>query len=241
MNLDIQNLSKQFQPPTWVLKDMNLTLEAGKFSGLLGPSGCGKTTLLRIIAGLEEPTTGSVKLGGECLVDSKSKINLPPEKRKIGMVFQSYAVWPHLNVFENIAFPLRVRGLKLPEIESKVMPMLKCVQLEGFEKRNPSQLSGGQQQRVALARALVQEPRLLLLDEPLSNLDANLRASMRSEIRELQKELNITAIIVTHDWKDARDLCDEVVIFQNGQVERKGTPSEIEQNPGSDFVKSLLV
>lgn len=241
MNLDIQNLSKQFQPPTWVLKDMNLTLEAGKFSGLLGPSGCGKTTLLRIIAGLEEPTTGSVKLGGEFLVDSKSKINLPPEKRKIGMVFQSYAVWPHLNVFENIAFPLRVRGLKLPEIESKVMPMLKCVQLEGFEKRNPSQLSGGQQQRVALARALVQEPRLLLLDEPLSNLDANLRASMRSEIRELQKELNITAIIVTHDWKDARDLCDEVVIFQNGQVERKGTPSEIERNPGSDFVKSLLV
>lgn len=239
MSIEFRELSKSFEANKPVLRKLSFELPHGKFSGLLGPSGCGKTTLLRIVAGLDSPDMGSLRVGDETLVDVGRGIFVSPEKRNIGMVFQSYAVWPHLSVFENVAFPLRVRRLPKGQIEAEVKEALRIVRLEGLEKRLPHALSGGQQQRVSLARALVQKPRLLLLDEPLSNLDVNLRSEMRVEIRQLQQSLGLTAVIVTHDWADARALCDHVVVLNGGRIEQAGSSQELMNSPASEFVRSF--
>ena len=239
MELDVQNLEKSFQAGQPVLDGLDLHFKSGDFAGLLGPSGCGKTTFLRILAGLERAERGRVLFGEDCVADPQQGLFVPPEKRQVGMVFQSYAVWPHLNVFENVAFPLRIAGRPREEIRRRVREGLESVRLETLEKRLPSELSGGQQQRVALARALVQTPRLLLLDEPLSNLDANLRGDLRTMIRQLQQQLGLTAVIVTHDWADARALADHVVVLDRGQIVQQGPPHELIENSASDFVRSL--
>ena len=240
MNLQFSNLTKQFDGGKVILDHLNFSLPIGKFSGLLGPSGCGKTTLLRILAGLDKPSNGDVVIDGTVWTRSEDRIFVKPEDRNVGMVFQSYAVWPHMTVFENVAFPLRVRkSAPSIEIAERVLEILKIVGLDSFSSRMPNSLSGGQQQRVALARALVQRPQLLLLDEPLSNLDASLRATMRTEIRALQERFKITSIIVTHDWADAQALCDHLVVLKEGKIEQMGSPSEIAAHPVSDFVREI--
>ena len=206
-SLTIENLSKHFEEVRAV-DDLDLEVEEGEMLTLLGPSGCGKTTTLRCIAGLERPTAGRIILGEGVVTDIDGGVFVLPEKREMGMVFQSYAVWPHMTLFENVAYPLRARGMPRGDISEKVMNALKLVQLDGMEHRYSTQISGGQQQRVALARSLVSEPSLLLFDEPLSNLDANLRVQMRLEIRELQERLNFTAVYVTHDQTEAMALSD---------------------------------
>jgi iron(III) transport system ATP-binding protein len=240
VSIEFFNLSKSFSPEKSVLSDLNFTLPKNQFSGLLGPSGCGKTTLLRILAGLETASTGKITVEEEVWSDTNRKYFLKPEKRNVGMVFQSYAIWPHMTIYDNVAFPLKMHKVSKHEIKSKVHEYIKIVGLEGFETRFPDSLSGGQQQRVALARALIQNPKLLLLDEPLSNLDANLRQNMRKEIRRIQQDFSITSIIVTHDWADAQTLCDQIIILNNGKIEQTGTPSEIFNNPKTEFVKSLI-
>lgn len=241
MSLEFKNLDKSFDGKSWVLKELSFSLPKAKFSALLGPSGCGKTTLLRILAGLEQATQGEVLVDGEVWSSPARKIFLRPEKRNVGMVFQSYAIWPHMSVANNVAFPLKVRRLPKTEINKKVSQILELVGLKGFEDRMPSSLSGGQQQRVALARAIIQEPRVLLLDEPLSNLDASLRENMRHEIRRIQQELQMTSVIVTHDWADAEALCDHVVVLKDGLIEQSGSPTEIKTSPASDFVRKLTL
>lgn len=238
--LKIENISKSFEADKFVLKQMSLDIPLGKFFGLLGPSGCGKSTLLRILAGLENCDSGAVHFDSELWVDSAKKIYVAPEKRGVGMVFQTYALWPHMTVFDNIAFPLKMQKLSKANIETLVPKYLEKVELEGLANRFPSELSGGQQQRVALARALIQKPKLLLLDEPLSNLDANLRSNVRARMRALQKEEGVTAIVVTHDWEDAQSLCDELVVINQGVIEQQGSPTEIAKAPKTDFVKHLV-
>lgn len=233
----ISNLTKAFGDVV-VLKQFNAEFKDGEFVTLLGPSGCGKTTMLRIIAGFEKPTSGEVKIDGR--VVSSEKVFLPPERREIGMVFQSYAVWPHMNVFDNVAYPLRVKKMSKDIINQKVMDVLESVHLSQYAKRIPSQLSGGQQQRVALARALVAEPKLLLLDEPLSNLDAKLRENMRYEIKELQKKLGITVIFVTHDQIEAMTMSDRVFVINRGIIQQVGTPYEIYRKPANQFVADFV-
>jgi iron(III) transport system ATP-binding protein len=240
MAIEFQSLSKRFDSQKTVLDDLNFSLSSGKFSGLLGPSGCGKTTLLRILAGLDRASSGRVSVDNEVWSDCEKGRFLKPEKRNVGMVFQSYAVWPHMNVFDNVAFPLKVRSTKKSEIEKRVGEALSAVHLSDYALRMPQSLSGGQQQRVALARALVQRPRVLLLDEPLSNLDASLRESMRQEIRQIQREFGITALIVTHDWADAKALCDEVVVLNQGRIEQQGSPQDLVSRAASDFVRRLV-
>ena len=239
MSIETDNLSKSFEEGKPVLDRLDLHLESGRFTGLLGPSGCGKTTLLRIFAGLERPTTGRVAFGDDVMVDVDSGLFVPPEKRNVSMVFQSYAIWPHMSVFDNAAFPLKIHRVSRREITERVREVLASVQLEGLEQRRPNELSGGQQQRVALARALVQRPRVLLLDEPLSNLDASLRSEVRRMIRELQERLGLTAVIVTHDWADARALSDTVIVLREGRVEQQGTVEDLIASPASDFVRSI--
>ena len=199
-SVTIKGVTKSFGKVT-VLQEFNQKFEDGEFITLLGPSGCGKTTMLRLIAGFEKPSSGEIYIGDK-LVSSENEF-LPPEKRGIGMVFQSYAVWPHMNVFDNIAYPLKIQKIAKNEIEERVSQVLKIVHLEQYKDRFPSELSGGQQQRVALGRALVAQPEILLLDEPLSNLDAKLREEMRYEIKEITKKLKITVIYVTHDQIEA--------------------------------------
>jgi ABC-type Fe3+/spermidine/putrescine transport system ATPase subunit len=241
MSLEIRNVVKSYvSGGTRVLDGVSLSFASNKFYGLLGPSGCGKTTLLRILAGLEEADSGSLEVNGETWLDSAKGVKIAAEKRNVGMVFQNYAVWPHMSVFENVAFPLRIRKLANADIKQRVDSVLERVRLNGLELRKPAELSGGQQQRVALARALVQQPKLLLLDEPLSNLDAHLREELRQEIRRLQVESQLPALIVTHDWHDARTLCDDVAILRNGKVEQQGSPAAIFEKPGSDFVARLV-
>lgn len=214
--------------------NVNFTVEPGQLVTLLGPSGCGKTTALRMIAGFEIPTTGKIYIGDEDIT------NIPPNLRDSAMVFQSYGLFPHMNVFENVAYGLRLRKVKHEIINEKVKRFLKMVGLEGLEKRPPSRLSGGQQQRVALARSLIVEPSVLLLDEPLSNLDALLREQMRVEIRRIQKELGITAIYVTHDRTEAMSLSDKIIVMRKGQIEQMGTPSEIYRDPINSFVAGFV-
>ena len=234
----IVGLDKTFTSPDGrtvaAVRDVNLDVAAGSLVTLLGPSGCGKTTLLRMIAGFEEPTSGDILFGDRRVNDD------PPNKRDTAMVFQSYAIFPHLDVFENVAFGLRLRKLPNAEIDKRVSRVLDQTGLAGYAKRSPSQLSGGQQQRVALARCIVMEPKVLLFDEPLSNLDAKLREQMRVEIRELQQRVGITAIYVTHDQIEAMSISDEIVVMNAGRVEQLGSPHEIYARPASRFVADFI-
>ena len=213
---------------------VSLNIDKGELVTLLGPSGCGKTTTLRLIAGFEFPTRGRI------LLDNKPINDLPPHKRDMSMVFQSYAIFPHLNVFENIAYGLNVQHRPQDEIKKRVARVMEIVGLTGLENRAPNQLSGGQQQRVALARALVMEPKVLLMDEPLSNLDAKLREQMRSEIRRIQKQIGITSVYVTHDQTEAMTLSDRICIINKGKVEQVGSPVEIYQRPANPFVADFI-
>ena len=235
--VNIQNVTKSFGDNV-VLREFNATFRDGEFITLLGPSGCGKTTMLRIIAGFEKPTRGEVYIDGTLV--SGRKTFVPPEKRGIGMVFQSYAVWPHMNVFDNVAYPLTIRHVSKAEIKTSVERVLGIVHLSQYAERFPNQLSGGQQQRVALARALVAEPKLLLLDEPLSNLDAKLRESMRFEIKEIQRKLGITVVYVTHDQTEAMAMSDRIFLINRGDIQQCGTPQEIYNNPVNQFVADFL-
>lgn len=231
--ISFENVNK-FYEDTHVLKNINFEIEKGKFYTLLGPSGCGKTTILRIIAGFTDVSNGKVTLNGEDVT------NLPPNKRKVNTVFQDYALFPHMNVFENIAFGLRLK--KTPEkiIKEKVADALKMVQLSGYENREISQMSGGQQQRVAIARALVNEPEVLLLDEPLSALDLKLRTDMQYELRELQQRLGITFIFVTHDQEEALAMSDEIFVMSKGEIVQSGTPVDIYDEPINRFVADFI-
>lgn len=231
--ISFENVNK-FYEDTHVLKNINFEIEKGKFYTLLGPSGCGKTTILRIIAGFTDVSNGKVTLNGQDVT------NLPPNKRKVNTVFQDYALFPHMNVFENIAFGLRLK--KTPEniIKEKVADALKMVQLSGYENREISQMSGGQQQRVAIARALVNEPEVLLLDEPLSALDLKLRTDMQYELRELQQRLGITFIFVTHDQEEALAMSDEIFVMSKGEIVQSGTPVDIYDEPINRFVADFI-
>ena len=233
----IKHVTKAFGDNV-VLKEFNETFQEGEFITLLGPSGCGKTTMLRIIAGFEKPTSGELYIDDQLV--SGGKTFVPPEKRSIGMVFQSYAVWPHMNVFDNVAYPLTIKKVPKAEIRQSVDRVLAIVHLSQYAQRFPNQLSGGQQQRVALARALVAAPKLLLLDEPLSNLDAKLRESMRFEIKEIQRELGITVVYVTHDQTEAMAMSDRIFLINRGVVQQSGTPQQIYNEPANQFVMDFL-
>jgi iron(III) transport system ATP-binding protein len=230
MEIRIEGLRKHYQSEDRIIKaldDVDLTIPANHIFTLLGPSGCGKTTLLRCIVGLESPDAGEIRIGGEVVWSSAKGIFVPPEKRGLGMVFQTYAIWPHMTVFDNIAYPLQVRRVPRDEIRERVARVLRFVQLEGMERRPATKLSGGQQQRVALARALVAEPKVILFDEPLSNLDAKLREETRKELRQFLGELNITAVYVTHDRVEALALSDTIAVMQAGRIVEMGTPQKI--------------
>ena len=220
----------------------NVTFEAedGKILTILGPSGSGKTTLLRCISGIEIPESGEIKMENQVVFSSNKQISVPPEKRRIGMVFQSYAIWPNMTVFDNVAFPLKVRKISSERIKERVDRILSLMKLQGVEQRPGFQLSAGQQQRVALARALVFDPKLLLLDEPLSNLDAKLREYMRVELKELQRKLSITTIFVTHDHGEAFALSDKIMVVHEGRNVAFGTPKELYQKPPSLWVAEFL-
>lgn len=233
----IKDVKKAFDDVV-VLNDFNAVFEDGEFITLLGPSGCGKTTMLRMIAGFEKPTKGEIYIGE--MEVSSSKTFVPPEKRDIGMVFQSYAVWPHMTVFDNVAYPLKMKKMDHASINEDVEKVLEIVHLSQYSDRVPSQLSGGQQQRVALARALVAKPQLLLLDEPLSNLDAKLRDSMRFEIKEIQKKLKITVVYVTHDQMEAMTMSDRVIVINHGDIQQIGAPPEIYRYPANQFVADFV-
>ena len=235
----LEHISKIYQDPKtgkdfYAVKDTSLTIEPGSFVTLLGPSGCGKTTTLRMIAGFESPDEGEIYLGDEPINE------LTPNKRDTAMVFQSYALLPHYNVFDNVAYGLKLRKVPKDEIRERVMRILDLVELTGMEGRMTNQLSGGQQQRVALARALVIEPSVLLFDEPLSNLDAKLRVVMRTEIRRIQQEVGITAIYVTHNQSEAMALSDNIIIMNKGVVAQMGTPQEIYYHPVNEFVADFI-
>ena len=235
----LDHISKIYQDPKtgadfYAVHDTTLEIEPGSFVTLLGPSGCGKTTTLRMIAGFESPDEGEIYLGEEPINE------LTPNKRDTAMVFQSYALLPHYNVFDNVAYGLKLRGVPKAEIRERVFHILDLVELTGMEARMTNQLSGGQQQRVALARALVIEPSVLLFDEPLSNLDAKLRVSMRTEIRRIQQEVGITAIYVTHDQSEAMALSDKIIIMNRGVVAQMGTPQEIYYHPVDRFVADFI-
>lgn len=229
----LRNVEKAFDGKM-ACSNINLTIEAGEFFTFLGPSGCGKTTILRLIAGFIKPDKGSILLGG------KDITHLEPEKRKVGMVFQNYALFPFLSVYDNIAYGLKIRKKPAREIEQTVQDVIEMIGLAGFEKRGISELSGGEQQRVALARSLVTEPSVLLLDEPLSNLDARLRDKMRLEIKSLQKKLGVTTIFVTHDQTEALTMSDTIAVFDQGRVAQVGTPKDLYANPGSAFVAKFI-
>ena len=235
----LEHISKIYKDPKtgkdfYAVKDANLAIEPGTFVTLLGPSGCGKTTTLRMIAGFESPDEGEIYLADEPINE------LTPNKRDTAMVFQSYALFPHYNVYDNVAYGLKLRKVPKPEIDRRVGEILRLVEMEGMESRMTNQLSGGQQQRIALARALVVEPGVLLFDEPLSNLDAKLRVSMRTEIRRIQQTLGITAIYVTHDQSEAMSISDQIIVMSKGEVAQIGTPLEIYYHPNSEFVADFI-
>lgn len=238
MKITLKNIVKKFKDTT-VLKNINLTIDSNSFTSLLGPSGCGKTTLLRIIAGLETPDSGEIYFDNQCIFSKEKGINTPPEKRTLGFVFQDFALWPHMTVFENTAFGLRAQK-RTENLEEKVTAALKAVKLENFKERYPHELSGGQQQRVAFARAIVTEPRCILFDEPLSALDAILRDEMRIEIKNLMNERNITSVFVTHDQLEAMSMSDSIVVMNGGIIHQKGTPEEIYSEPADIFVAKFV-
>jgi ABC-type Fe3+/spermidine/putrescine transport system ATPase subunit len=237
--LEFRDVTKSFGAVTAVDR-VSFSIQPGEIFTLLGPSGCGKTTTLRLVAGLEEPDDGAILVNGRSVAIPHRGIFVLPDKRELGMVFQSYAIWPHLSVFENVAFPLRVRRESADTIQRRVREVLESVGLAGLAERGATQLSGGQQQRVALARALVYAPALLLLDEPLSNLDAKLREQMRLEIRLLQRKLKLTVLYVTHDQDEAMTLSDRIAVVQRGRFEQVGTPSEVYETPATPFVAEFL-
>jgi iron(III) transport system ATP-binding protein len=236
-SITIDKVTKRFDSVE-VIKEFSEVIADREFVTLLGPSGCGKTTMLRMIAGFEKPSSGEILIDGK--VVSSAKTFMPPEKRGIGMVFQSYAVWPHMTVFENVAYPLKIAKLPKNEIRTKVEKVLRDVHLDDYAKRIPSQLSGGQQQRVALGRALVCEPRMLLLDEPLSNLDAKLRESMRFEIKEIQKKFAITVVYVTHDQTEAMAMSDRIIVLNEGIIQQVAPPVKIYRSPANRFVADFV-
>lgn len=232
--LELRNLKKSFTSDEYVLQGISLTIGKGEFITLLGASGCGKTTTLRIIAGLEQPDSGSVWLEGQDVTA------LEPNRRDVNTVFQNYALFPHMNVAENIGYGLKIRKVPKGEIKKKVKEMLELVQLEGYEKRKPSELSGGQRQRVAIARALANNPRVLLLDEPLGALDLQLRRAMQLELKRLQKKLGITFIYITHDQEEAINMSDRIVVMNKGRFEQIGTPDEIYDHPRTSYVATFV-
>ncbi|NGZ74583.1 ABC transporter ATP-binding protein [Saccharibacillus alkalitolerans] len=238
MDLHIQKLSKTFGQ-TVALHPTDLLVRSGTFTTLLGPSGCGKTTLLRMIAGLETPDTGAISIGGDTLYDAGRKRDTPAHKRGFGMVFQDFALWPHMTVFENVAFGLRT-ACRTRDLRENVMKALDKVRLAPMADRYPHQLSGGQQQRVAFARAVAVQPRLVLFDEPLSALDASLREEMRVEMLSLVRDLGLTALYVTHDQTEAMSMSDEIVVMQTGRVLQAGTPEEIYDRPADPFVARFI-
>lgn len=219
---------------------LDLEISEGELVTFLGPSGCGKTTTLRMVAGLEIPTSGRIVLGDRIVNDPAGGLAVPPEGRHVGMVFQSYAVWPHMNVARNIDYPLRIQKTPKEERERRLREIVELVQLKGQEHKWPHQLSGGQQQRVALARGLIMKPSVLLLDEPLSNLDAKLRKSMRMEIREIQRELKMTMLYVTHDREEAEAISDRMAVMFGGKLAQVGSPAEIRDNPATAEVRTFF-
>ena len=237
--LRADGLHKTFGAVT-ALSGVSFSIRTGEFVTLLGPSGCGKSTILRILAGIETPTRGAVAIGGETVNDTERRILVPPERRDLSMVFQSYAVWPHMTVAANVAFPLRYRGVPRSERRGRVTEALRAVRMEEYVERYPHQLSGGQQQRVAVARSIVGHPALLLLDEPLSNLDARLREDMRVELKRLHLELGLTMLYVTHDQSEALAMSDRILVMDHGLVLQEGAPEEVYRSPESLTVARFL-
>jgi iron(III) transport system ATP-binding protein len=241
--VQIQNLEKFFgedRERVHVLKGVSLDIPEGSLYTFLGPSGCGKTTTLRCVAGLERPDIGSISIGGKTVFSAADRVYVPTNRRPIGMVFQSYAIWPHMTVFENVAYPLTIHRVNKAEIKKRVADVLKIVGLQGLEDRPAPKLSGGQQQRVAFARALVNEPKVMLLDEPLSNLDAKLREQMRFEIKALQRRVNITTIYVTHDQGEALAISDQIAVMHAGKLIEVGNPHQLYSRPKRRFTATFL-
>ena len=237
----LENLSKTYPGnPQKAVDGLTLEVADGEVFTLLGPSGCGKSTTLRMVAGLEEPEEGSIYFGDRAVVLTAQGFSLPPDKRNLGMVFQSYAIWPHMTVEENVSFPLKARKVARAKIKTRVSDVLELVGMAGMEKRPGPLLSGGQQQRVALARALITEPRVLLLDEPFSNLDAKLREQMRLEVKQLQKRLNIAVLFVTHDQVEALSLSDRVALMNFGILQQQGHPRMLYEEPANEFVRDFV-
>lgn len=238
MKISLHNISKSFGKKE-VITDLSLEMEDGKFTTLLGSSGCGKTTLLRMIAGLETPDSGEILFDGEPVFSVEKNINAPPEKRNLSFVFQDFALWPHMTVFENVAFGLRARKQK-ENLKERVQEALDAVKLSDLAGRYPHELSGGQQQRVAFARAIIIKPQCILFDEPLSALDAQLRESMRLEIKQMTSKLNMTSVFVTHDQSEAMSMSDYIVVMNGGKIEQYGTPQEIYERPATKFVAEFV-
>lgn len=240
----LQHVTKRFTTRTMgtvtAVDDFNLSIKEGECFSFLGPSGCGKTTTLRMIAGFEDLSEGEIHLCGKPVSVKSKNLYVPPEERGLGMVFQAFAVWPHMNIFDNVAFPLKIQKVNKTDMTKRVKEALHHCSLDGLEEVYPSDLSGGQQQRIALARAIVTNPRVMLLDEPLSNLDPKLRESMRFEIKELQRKFNFTIIFVTHDQSEAMAISDRVVIMKDGVICQQGTPTEIYEQPNSRFVANFI-
>jgi iron(III) transport system ATP-binding protein len=241
-HVSISGLTRRFDgdPPTVAVADLDLEVEDGEFLVLLGPSGCGKTTTLRCLAGLETPSAGTIRMGDSVVFDQAGKTNLPPNKRFIGMVFQSYALWPHMTVRKNIAYPLKARKMKAALASGEVERTAALVDCEDLLERYPAQLSGGQQQRVALARGLVAQPDLVLFDEPLSNLDARLRDQVRAELHELHQRKPFTAVFVTHDQSEALALGSRMAIMRAGRVEQLGAPRDVFDQPATEYVAAFI-
>jgi ABC-type Fe3+/spermidine/putrescine transport system ATPase subunit len=239
VTIRVQSLVKTFGGRAAV-DNVSFDVAEGEFVSLLGPSGCGKTTTLRCIAGLETPEEGQISIGTTLVNNAAAGVAVPPYRRNIGMVFQSYAIWPHMSVFENVAFPLRIKHVPRAEIATRVKEALRMVGLEALAERSAQQLSGGQQQRVAVARAIVQSPEVMLFDEPLSNLDAALRDQTRAEIRRLQRDLGIAAIYVTHDQAEALSISDRIIVMDQGRIVQVGTPGDIYSRPANEFVAKVV-
>ncbi|NUT54906.1 MAG: ABC transporter ATP-binding protein [Thermoleophilia bacterium] len=237
--IHVRSLVKEFGDQR-ALEDVSFTVADGELFTLLGPSGCGKSTTLMSIAGFQTPERGSIAIGNETFFDAEARVTVPAEQRNLGIVFQSYAVWPHMTVFGNLAFPLKVRKLKRDAVRTRVREVLELVEMTQYEQRYPHQLSGGQQQRVALARALVYAPSVLLLDEPFSNLDAKLRERARTWVKELQHRLGLTTIFVTHDQDEALSMSDRVAVMSAGEVQQIGTPEEVYRRPANRFVAEFV-